>query len=135
MRLIDADALKEKLLKMEDCILNQKVPIGSAKSDVWKPAYLLILDEYIKMLDEMPSSAHHYDCNHDCDAVKEAYNRGFSKGRENVLIAEECIKKYYETNRKMEEQAKKQMKDYCENDCDTLREVYNKAYSEGDKND
>ena len=102
---------------MEDCILNQKVPIGSAKSDVWKPAYLLILDEYIKMLDEMPSTTQHYDCNHDCDAIYGSYIAGFLKGREDTLSEVQL------------------MKDYCENDCDTLREVYNKVYSEGDKND
>ena len=111
MRLIDADALKEKLLKMEDGILNQKVPIGSAKSDVWKPAYLLILDEYIKMLDDMPSATQH------CDALYGSYIAGFLKGRDDALSEVQL------------------MKDYCENDCDTLREVYNKAYSEGDKND
>lgn len=116
MRSIDADALKEKLLKIQDDIIN--------KNDAWKAAYLLILDEFIKMLDEMPSEVQHYDCNHDCDAIYEAYNRGFSKGRENALIAEECKKKYCETNRKMEEQAKKQMKDYCKNDCDVTEETW-----------
>ena len=79
MRLIDADALKEKLLKMRDDIVDKKVARGSSKSDAWIAAYLLILDEYIKILDEMPSEVQHYDCNHDCDAIYEAYNRGYSK--------------------------------------------------------
>ena len=62
MRLIDADALKEKLIKIQNDIANEKVSRGSAISDAWKPAYLLILDEYIKMIDEMPSATQHYDC-------------------------------------------------------------------------
>ena len=127
MRLIDADELKKKLLKMQDDIVDKKVARGSLKSNPWKAAYLLILDEYIKMLDDMPSATQHYDC----DAIYEAYNRGFSKGRENVLIAEECMKQYRDINRKMEEQAKKQMEDYCENDCDALYDAYERGHSEG----
>lgn len=106
MRLIDADELKKKLLKIRADIVDKNVARGSSKSDAWIAAYLLILDEYIKILDEMPSEVQHYDCNHDCDAIYEAYNRGFSKGRE------------------MEEQAKKQMKDYCKNDCDATEETW-----------
>ena len=113
MRLIDADVLKGKLLKIQADIADKKVARGSSKSDAWIAAYLLILDEYIKMLDDMPSATHHYDCNHDCDAIYEAYNRGFSKGRE------------------MEEQAKKQMEDYCKNDCDALYDAYERGHSEG----
>ena len=124
MRLIDADALKEKLLKMREDIVDKKVARGSSKSDAWIAAYLLILDEYIKMIDEMPSATQHYDCNHDCDAVYGAYNRGFLKGMENVLMAEECKKKYCDINRKMEEQAKKQMEDYCTHKCDILGEHF-----------
>ena len=131
MRLIDADELKKKLLKIRADIVDKKVARGSSKSDAWIVAYLLILDEYIKMLDDMPSATQHCYCNHDCDAIYEAYNRGFSKGRENVLIAEECMKKYCETNRKMEEQAKKQMEDYCKNDCDALYDAYERGHSEG----
>lgn len=116
MRLIDADALKKKLLKIRADIVDKKVARGSSKSDAWIAAYLLIFDEYIKMLDEMPSETQRYDCNHDCDAIYEAYNRGFSKGRENVLIAEECMKQYRDINRKME--------DYCENDCDTTNKIW-----------
>lgn len=107
MRLIDADALKGKLLKIRADIVDKKVARGSSKSDAWMAAYLLILDEYIKMLDDMPSETQH------CDAIYEAYNRGFSKGRE------------------MEEQAKKQMKDYCENDCYATYEVYDIGHSKG----
>ena len=55
------------------------------------------------------------DC--DADAIVNAYGRGYLKGREDILKEQQ------------------QMKDYCKNDCDALREVYNKAYSEGDKND
>ena len=49
MRLIDADELKEKLLKMQKDIA-KSVPRGNAKSDTWKVAYLLIFDEYVKLL-------------------------------------------------------------------------------------
>ena len=131
MRLIDADVLKGKLLKIQADIVDKKVARGSSKSDAWIAAYLLILDEYIKMIDEMPNATYHYDCNHDCDAIYEAYNRGFSKGIENVLIAEECKKKYCDINKKMEEQAKKQMEDYCKNDCNVLYNVYDREYSDG----
>ena len=113
MRLIDADELKKKLLKIQADIVDKKVARGSSKSDAWIVAYLLILDEYIRMLDEMPSATQHYDC----DALYEAHIAGFLKGREDALSEVQL------------------MKDYCENDCDTLREVYNKVYSEGDKND
>lgn len=117
MRLIDADALKGKLIKIQANIADKKVARGSSKSDAWMAAYLLILDEYIKMVDEMPSATQHYDCNHDCDAIYGSHIAGFLKGREDALSEVQL------------------MKDYCENDCDTLREVYNKVYSEGDKND
>ena len=79
MRLIDADELKEKLLKIQADIVDKKVARGSSKSDAWIVAYLLILDEYIKMIDEMPSAML------DCDAIYEAYNRGYSKGSDDTL--------------------------------------------------
>ena len=94
MRLIDADALKEKLLKMQDDIVN--------KSDAWKPAYMLVFDEYIKIVDKMPSAEQHYDCNHDCDTLHEAYDNGYSKGfsegkkeekKELMLLTDRCIRK------------------------------------------
>ena len=138
MRLIDADKLKEKLIRIQTDIANKKVARGSSISDAWTAAYMLILDEYIKILDEMPNVVRNYDCKNDCDAIYEAYNKGFSKGRENVLIAEECMKQYRDINRKMEEQAKKQMKDYCKNDCDATYESYNKWFNcdmEGDKDE
>ena len=65
MRLIDADELKEKLIKIQADVVDKKVARGNSKSDAWEAAYLLVFDEYIKMVDEMPSAAHHYDCNHD----------------------------------------------------------------------
>lgn len=117
MRLIDADELKKKLLKIRADIVDKKVARGSSKSDAWIVAYLLILDEYIKMLDDMPSATQHCDCNHDCDALYAAHIAGFLKGKEDALSEVQLTK------------------DYCENDCDALREVYNKVYSEGDKND
>ena len=113
MRLIDADRLKEKLLKIQAGIVNEEIPRGNTKSDAWKAAYLLIFDVFFKMVDEMPRVTP--GC--DADAILDAYGKGYSKGREDVLNEE------------------KLMEDYCKNDCYTLREVYNKAYSKGDKND
>ena len=75
MRLIDADKLKEKLLQTQDDIANKKVQRGSTKSDAWTLAYMLILDEYIKKLDEMPSVT----CGSNADDILAAYGRGYSK--------------------------------------------------------
>ena len=104
MRLIDADELKEKLLKMQKDIVNQKVARGSTKSDAWIFAYLLILDEYIKMLDEIPRVTP------GCDAgdILGAYGKGYSKGREDILKEQQL------------------MKDYCKNDRDTINEIRKK---------
>lgn len=114
MRLIDADELKEKLLKIQKDVANGIEPRGSVKSFIpWKAAYLLVFDEYIKMLDEMPRVTPGCDAN----AILDAYDKGFWKGREDALSEVQL------------------MKNYCKNDCDTIREVYNKAYSEGNKND
>ena len=113
MRLIDANKLKEKLLQMQKDIANEREPRSNAKSDTWKAAYLLVFDEYIKMLDEMPTVIN--DC--DADAIHAAYCKGYSKGREDILEEQQL------------------MKDYCKNDCDAIYEAYNKAYSERDKND
>ena len=104
MRLIDADALKKKLLKMQDDIVDKKVARGSLKSNPWKAAYLLILDEYIRMLDEMPKVIP----GNDTDAILDAYGKGYSKGREDALSEVQ------------------QMKDYCKNDCDTINEIRKK---------
>ena len=101
MRLIDADALKEKLLKIQADIVDKKVARGSTKSDTWIVAYLLILDEYIKMLDEMPRVI----SGRDADAILDAYGKGYSKGREDALSEVQ------------------QIKDYFKNDCDTLNEI------------
>ena len=101
MRLIDADELKKKLLKIQAGIVNEEVPRGNTKSDAWTLAYMLILDEYIKMLDEMPSVIN--GCN--ADAILDAYGKGYSKGREDVLSEVQL------------------MKDYCKNDCDALRDA------------
>lgn len=117
MRLIDADVLKGKLLKIQADIVDKKVTRGSSKSDAWIAAYLFILDEYIKMLDEMPRVTPGSDADAILDAILDAYGKGYSKGIEDVLSEVQ------------------QMKDYCKNDCDTIRYVYNKVYSEGDKND
>ena len=86
MRLIDADKLKEKLLQMQKDIVESE-PRGNAKSDTWRVAYLLILDEYIKMLDEMPIVAP--GC--DADAILDAYGKGYSKGREDILKEQQLM--------------------------------------------
>ena len=124
MRLIDADELENQLIQNLNNITK-----GEENDYMWKIVYSIIV-VCINSLEKVPTVTSHYDCNHDCDAIYEAYNRGFSKGRENVLIAEECMKKYCETNRKMEEQAKKQMEDYCENDRNALYDAYERGHSE-----
>ena len=91
MRLIDADELKEKLLKMQKDIANEKEPRGNAKSDTWKAAYLLVFDEYIKMLDEMPRVI----SGRDADAILDAYGKGYSKGREDILKEQQLMKKVF----------------------------------------
>ena len=102
MRLIDADRLKEKLLQTQKDIVNQNLARGSTKSDAWIFAYLLILDEYIKKLDEMPSVT----CGSNADDILDAYSKGYSKGREDILKEQQ------------------QIKDYYKNDCDTLNEIW-----------
>ena len=104
MGLIDAYALKEKLLKIQADIVDKKVARGSSKSDAWIVAYLLILDEYIKMLDDMPRVVS--GC--DADAILDAYGKGYSKGREDALGEVQ------------------QTKDYYENDWDTINEIRKK---------
>lgn len=104
MRLIDADKLKEKLLKMQSDIANGIEPRGSVKSFTWKAAYLIVFDEYIKMLDEMPRVISGRDADAILDAYG-AYGKGYSKGREDALSEVQ------------------QMKDYCKNDCDTINEI------------
>lgn len=101
MRLIDADKLKEKLLKMQKDIVESE-PRGNAKSNTWKIGYLLVFDKYIRMLDEMPRviSGRDYD-----NYILYAYGKGYSKGREDVLKEQQL------------------MKDYCKNDCDTINEI------------
>ena len=101
MRLIDADKLKEKLLKMQSDIVNGIEPRGNVKSFTWNAAYLLVFDKYIKMVDEMPRVI----SGSDADAILDAYGKGYSKGREDALSEVQ------------------QMKDYCKNDCDTITEI------------
>ena len=102
MRLIDADELKEKLLKIQSDIVESE-PRGNSKSDTWKVAYLLVFDEYIKMLDEMPSNFEMLDH----DALYDVYyGKGYLKGREDILKEQQ------------------QMKDYCKNDCDAISDIY-----------
>ena len=105
MRLIDADKLKEKLLKTQKDIANKIIePRGNTKSNPWKTAYLLVFDEYIKMLDEMPRVV----SGRNADAILDAYGKGYLKGREDALSEVQ------------------QMKDYCKNDCDTINEIRKK---------
>lgn len=102
MRLIDADKLKEKLLQMQKDITNGIEPRGNVKSFTWKAAYLIIFDEYIKMLDEMPRII----SGRDADSILDAYGKGYSKGREDILKEQQ------------------QMKDYCKNDCYAINEIW-----------
>lgn len=111
MRLIDADKLKEKLLQIQADIVNERKPSGNAKSDTWKAAYLLILNEDIKMLDKMPRVI----SGRDVDAIHDAYSKGYLKGREDALSEVQL------------------MKDYCKNDCDTLKEMRKEQKMENSK--
>ena len=127
MRLIDADALKEKLLKIQAGIVNEEVPRGNTKSDAWKFAYLLVFDAFFKMVDEMPSATQHCDCNHDCDAIYEAYNRGYSKGSDDTL--NECdflytaLRRAYLKGREDAINEYHLLKDYYDNDYNTLNKM------------
>ena len=127
MKLIDADKLKEKLLKIQAGIVNEKVARGNTKSDVWKLAYLLILDEYIRMLDDMPSETQHCDCNHDCDAIYEVYARGYSKGSDDILndcnFLYTALRRAYLKGREDAINEYHLLKDYYNNNCDTLDKI------------
>ena len=100
MRLIDADTLRDNLLQIHDDIRKKKKSRLISEPDTLVVAHLLVLDEYVKKLDETPTVTHHYNCNHDCDALYNAYNKGYLKGKEDALKEEQ------------------QMKDYCDNDYD-----------------
>ena len=125
MGLIDADELKEKLIKIQDDIVsdivNQRESRGNAKSDAWKAAYLLVFDEYIKMLDEMPSETYHYICNHDCDALYEAYDKGYSKGKDDTSY--DALRRAYLKGREDTINEYKLLEDYCDNDCNATKEA------------
>lgn len=112
MRLIDADELKEKLLKIQKDVVNKGVPRGNTRSDTWIIAYLLVFDVFFKMVDEMPRVTPDYD-NH----ILYAYGKGYSKGREDTLSEVQ------------------QMKDYCKNDCDTLNEIWKEQKDGEQQND
>lgn len=42
----------------------------------------LFAEAFVKIIDKAPSVPHHYDCNHDCDAIYKAYQ----KGREDAFL-------------------------------------------------
>ena len=44
-------------------------------------------------LEGKPNVGHHYDCNHDCDALHEAYHKGFLDGRNMKKEAEKANNK------------------------------------------
>lgn len=84
MRPIDADRLKDSISQTVD-ILEQH------EDDVVTVVILKAMAEtFLKVIDRAPTLAKQkYDCNHDCDALHEAYK----KGREDVIkeIKEEII--------------------------------------------
>lgn len=128
MRLIDTDELKEKLIKIQCDIIDKKVQKGSSISDAWKAAYLLVFDEYIKMLDEMPSETYHYICNHDCDALYEAYARGYSKGSDDTSYDD--LRRAYLKGREDAINEYHLLKDYCKKDYNTLNKTRKKQKME-----
>lgn len=74
MRLIDADELKKRILI--SCLY---LAVTGDITD--KHIANLFEEAFVKIIDKAPSVPHHYDCNHDCDALYEAYQ----KGREDSL--------------------------------------------------
>jgi len=102
MRLIDADELKDQLIQN----LNELTK-GEESDRLWLIVYSIIAI-FTDSLDKVHTITKHYDCNHDCDALYEAYDRGFSKG-------------YLEGGADA----------YCKSDCDALHEAYDRGYSKG----
>lgn len=74
MRLIDADELKKQILM--SCLY---LAVTGDITD--KPIANLFAEAFMKIIDTAPTVEHHYDCNHDCDAIYKAYQ----KGREDAL--------------------------------------------------
>jgi hypothetical protein len=139
MRPIDADKLKEKLLQMQKDIANGIVSRGNSKSDIWKTAYLLIFDEYIKMLDEMPRVTS--GC--DADAILDAYGKGYRDYDNHILYAYGkgyrdydnhilyAYGKGYEKGREDALSEVQQTKDYFKNDCNAVADAILDAYGKG----
>lgn len=110
MRLIDADELKDRLIRaLRIDTVNENAPIGNDKRHTMKIEYKFSFYEIVKMLDEMPSAEQHYDCNHDCDALHEAYDRGYSKG--------------FSEGREEEKKEVMLLTDHCFGKCDILESV------------
>lgn len=74
MRLIDADRLKAE-------IVLSSLFVGANEDATTKHILTLFAEGFLKMIDKAPTVEHHYDCNHDCDAIYKAYQ----KGREDAL--------------------------------------------------
>ena len=74
MRPIDTDRLKAE-------ILLSSFFVGADEDAATKYILTLFAEGFLKMIDKAPTVEHHYDCNHDCDAIYEAYQ----KGREDAL--------------------------------------------------
>lgn len=74
MRLIDADELKKQ-------IIISSLYLALTEDSTDRHIIDLFTEAFIKIVDKAPSVPHHYDCNHDCDALYEAYQ----KGREDAL--------------------------------------------------
>jgi hypothetical protein len=64
MRLIDADELKKQILI--SCLY-----LAETGDITDKNIANLFAEAFVKIIDKAPSVPHNYDCNHDCDALKE----------------------------------------------------------------
>lgn len=74
MRLIDADELKKRIIASSLYLISTVDSTDRHIIDSFTEAF-------IKIINKAPSVSHHYDCNHDCDAIYKAYQ----KGREDAL--------------------------------------------------
>lgn len=140
MRLVDADKLEQQLIQN----LNE-ITKGEENDYMWEIAYSIIV-VCIDALKKVPTVTNHYDCNHDCDALYEAYDRGFSKGYleggadaycksdSNALCAayNNGYSKGFSEGREEEKKEVMLLTDHCIGKCDILESV---LHMEGDKND
>lgn len=143
--------MHEKEKEFSTMTIDEDVMYGTC--DLHSAEVKKIIVVYINVLEKVPTVTKHYDCNHDCDALYEAYDRGFSKGYleggadaycksdSNALCAaynngySKGFSEGREEEKKRREEEKKEvmlLTDHCIGKCDILESV---LHMEGDKND